>query len=111
MKPPEVKVLKQDILCSVIRKHLPKTAFIMKNKCIVEVEGAKLVNGRFIVTDRVPSTTVEKAGVPNKGTVEAVTELVEKGLVKPLNGDFRLTYGKSKFPQKWKRLFKTTLCS
>lgn len=104
----EIRLLAQDLNFNIIRKVIPKSDFIMENRCIVQVDGATLEGGRFVITDNTVSPPVETLAEPRIGSIEAVNELIEKGIVKPLCGDFRLDYAKNKLPQKWKRMFKTT---
>ena len=51
----------------------------------------------------------QQSPFPLNKSIEAIEELVQTGIVRPLSRDIKLHYPKTKLYQKWKKMFTTTL--
>lgn len=109
----ETDRLHQDIHYLLTMKILPKTHIHMQNKSIEYIEGVEIVGKRMYMKDASASATPEASPSETRrrvmsmdATKRVLKDLLSAGTVRPISGDQKMEYPKTKLSTQWKRLQK-----
>ncbi len=121
----EIRNLYQDINYNIHMKKLSKSSVKMRNRQIVDIEGAGIRNNKFYLAydgaegeaegegegeaEADEDVLVRRSLEDSSTSSQSLADLIRSGRVAPINSDFRLDYSKNKMATKWKRLLKAVM--